>query len=600
MTEINTLSEDTIQRIADYMRRTSQTPVTRPATPRGEEAKSGPRVVRFARTVSVEESYPTADANTYEVELGEPEFVEVAGNQTLTFTPYTPQELRYAHDICDRYIEEGSYVLIELNHGQWYVSEVCTASEVLTPFCTTARVNSLDGFPVDAKKIDCNGSEYGETIQVTTPPVIESKFGPAAKGFKGWATEIPTGSCGSQLYVVNMQTFAKAIKFSGADFTGGGCTKDYNGGSGFSVDEYWDGEDPTQDDGETPAWNPRLSVDFTDDCACLGDNVKGIAIFDMENSTAPTLLYRVVAADQMPFTAKIVACSTDCGDITGIESTRTLVFDDGDFDLKALSGGCSSIACGRGIQWAGVGVDGTGISSGGRYKTIAFSDEFLLSNSGSDCTSQVQVDIDFYMSIDSGTCIDVEDNGDGSVTINNTMTVVGESPIVVTQSGCDYTVKLQPDTTTPPLQVDRYVCGCDEANGTFLYTTVTYKNGIVVGRESECDYSGGSGSGTTGGNDFAVTGIDCDDPNGQDRFYFELLNIPSGASYFQAVVVGDQGSGGTIGPESSYTTGITYAGALNTGWAPAAAGECFTVTFTWYDSGDNPIGTSTVWSGCCE
>jgi hypothetical protein len=161
-----------------------------------------------------------------------------------------------------------------------------------------------------------------------------------------------------------------------------------------------------------------------------------------------------------------------------------------------------------------------------------------------------------------GTCISVNDNGDGSVTVNNTMTltagagiaisgdcnktisatglqegiqagdcisfdvdgntttinstvnVTGGNGIIVTKSDCDYMVSLAGGHGDPKTSV-RFVCGIEcveNADGSWSlqvkYGTLELPAAIISGYSSEC---GGSGSGGDGGDPPLYTCDDCPD-----------------------------------------------------------------------------------------
>lgn len=88
-----------------------------------DDGRSRDRHIRIARTTTSTEfpTYPPAPANTFVVEFGETEYDAVPGQQDLEFTPYTPEEKRVAHDSNCTYYEEGTMVIVILNHKQWFI-----------------------------------------------------------------------------------------------------------------------------------------------------------------------------------------------------------------------------------------------------------------------------------------------------------------------------------------------------------------------------------------------------------------------------------------------------------------------------------------------
>lgn len=89
-----------------------------------EFTKFGSRLIRLARTCTTADypTYPTAPANCFCVEFGEPTFTETPGQQAVTFTAYDPQEARVACDPFGAYHEEGELVYVELHHDKWFIS----------------------------------------------------------------------------------------------------------------------------------------------------------------------------------------------------------------------------------------------------------------------------------------------------------------------------------------------------------------------------------------------------------------------------------------------------------------------------------------------
>ena len=131
--------------------------------------------VRIGQTVSLNYAYPSQPANTFEVWLGKPSFIDTPGDQATTFEGYTPQEdwVRVAHDKQDRYWNQGDLVYVRLMHGDWYIVDS-------KEFCGIIRFRinqyfSGDGYAeVDilARLCGCDevseetGTGTGETVRV--------------------------------------------------------------------------------------------------------------------------------------------------------------------------------------------------------------------------------------------------------------------------------------------------------------------------------------------------------------------------------------------------------------------------------------------------
>lgn len=218
-----------------------------------------------------------------------------------------------------------------------------------------------------------------------------------------------------------------------------------------------------------------------------------------------------------------------------------------------------------------------------------------------------------------GDCIEVyKDEETCETTIHNTMAVTGGDGIRVSKSGCTYSISLDEGQGDPKTTL-RVLCGvtispitiaCVETSGgwsfqvtggevTEEFTDITLPSSILS-YTSDCGGSGGSGSGSGGGDPGIQFGaVDCTKyPN---HIAFTFLGFPLGAVHYEIVVVGDQGSGLTIGPSETpdETVGQEYWGPLNENWLPAQPGECFTFTARFLDANGNVVSTQTF-EDCCE
>ena len=122
MPPINTLSQEVINELAQMKAYVDR--MRRGGDPGAHEPKSRFREkqVRIARTTTGLDcsTYPTLPANTFVVELGSGDFDLSCGNNTHTFTAYTPAELRYAHCIYG-FIPDQTVVIVVLIHDKWYI-----------------------------------------------------------------------------------------------------------------------------------------------------------------------------------------------------------------------------------------------------------------------------------------------------------------------------------------------------------------------------------------------------------------------------------------------------------------------------------------------
>lgn len=123
MARINSLDDESLRKIADQLRRGSYLPINSPRPQSLRDARSGPRVVRWAKTTTSDDfpTYPSAPANVYVVRFGTPSFEATPGwVDDMGWEDYSPAERRIAFDPAGRYWPEGSLVEVELHHGQWY------------------------------------------------------------------------------------------------------------------------------------------------------------------------------------------------------------------------------------------------------------------------------------------------------------------------------------------------------------------------------------------------------------------------------------------------------------------------------------------------
>lgn len=156
MAQLETLSPDSIRRIAEMLRRQGYAPINtaRPREP--EQARSGPRVVRIARTTvsAAYPSYPLRPANTYVIELGSAAVIQQPGLRRAWFTPYSPAQKRIGHDFLCRWLPPGTVVLVELHHGQWWIH---------TAYCQAASSSSTDSSSSDSESSSSNSMSSSDS-----------------------------------------------------------------------------------------------------------------------------------------------------------------------------------------------------------------------------------------------------------------------------------------------------------------------------------------------------------------------------------------------------------------------------------------------------
>lgn len=133
MADIITFGRDAVRDIADTVR------IVRDTNPDGfrggRSSDVGPVVFRVAKTTTNADypTYPTS-GDTFVVELGELSYTAATGAQANTWTAYSPQTTRIAHDLTGTHWAQNSYVHIALHHKRWFIvggaSSVIVAARV--------------------------------------------------------------------------------------------------------------------------------------------------------------------------------------------------------------------------------------------------------------------------------------------------------------------------------------------------------------------------------------------------------------------------------------------------------------------------------------
>ena len=118
-----TLSQEAIRQLGDDHEAIERLRRDRPPRDAAPFSRFREKQVRIGRTTTglTCTTYPSRPANTYVVELGKPKYEESCGENETEFTPYKPVALRWAHNIFDDYIKEGTLVYLLLMHDQWYI-----------------------------------------------------------------------------------------------------------------------------------------------------------------------------------------------------------------------------------------------------------------------------------------------------------------------------------------------------------------------------------------------------------------------------------------------------------------------------------------------
>lgn len=119
---IRTLSGDTLKELRELLARERQR-AQFGGLGEQQDQWSGEREVRWAKTTTnaTLTTYPTAPANKFVVEFGDNSFDDTAvGNETSTFTAYSPQESRVALSPIG-FVPQNSIVRVVKSHGRWYI-----------------------------------------------------------------------------------------------------------------------------------------------------------------------------------------------------------------------------------------------------------------------------------------------------------------------------------------------------------------------------------------------------------------------------------------------------------------------------------------------
>lgn len=231
-------------------------------------------------------------------------------------------------------------------------SQTLRAFELLVKICT------VDGFGngADAQLYNPDtGEKYGDPVLVRAD-VVTDRFGPAKVGWRGWAMwqDQDGGSdpCRPGTWqIVDLQHFARYIRFTGAQFTLGCLVP-------AAVVEYWDGEDPSDDN----VWVFAGENCATGACGS-GD---GIAVLNERKSTLcgddPKLIYEVVELTAVRMgVADSDTCADDCPEG---EKVSTLAF--GDYLVASsctMPGGIDD-PCARKVDWEGFELSQVGCPLG--------------------------------------------------------------------------------------------------------------------------------------------------------------------------------------------------------------------------------------------
>jgi hypothetical protein len=517
---------------------------------------------------------------------------------------------KMVHNVTYAPIRGNRYVPVwREKGGTWFTVDPL----VVVGFVLQQDVGSVDGFPAPAYLLDEQGNATATLVNVQSDPVMFGVYGPAAAGFRGWALPVTDSTTGETRYaIINMQRFAEYIRFLAV--FGGSCEAE------ATVQQYWHGENPVQG-----SWQVRVELTWAD-CSCLQTEI-GIAVLDEIQSTYPYLKYNVVAYDQVLNVADVDECDEGGYACIG-EPVRTLLFGKG---LYLSEGSCSESSCTYVVQTDGlevVGVDCDGeetqklgvrtlkieaplsTSMGDESEclgtaTISLptglveSDCLDVEYNAEACKYQVQMPDNLVQAgagiavaangcgyvvsatgvdtgIAEGDCIAFDVDGD-TVTVNNTMEVVGGNGITVQASGCTRVVSFNAANSAPQANVNflcdveisqtpiSITCVSDGQGGyTFSVTggeitlnkkfsTLTLPAVLITDLSSDC---GGSGSGSSGSGDpdtvpdppytgdyFQIEWIDCDGTNPESlsaplpEGLFLLHTVPEGATHFTARTV---------------------------------------------------------------
>jgi hypothetical protein len=129
MADLITLTDDSLRRLAEMLRRDQHRPINSPRVQPPVNTDLPGRLVRLARTTTstAHATYPTAPANAYVVEFGEmvpATDPPVPGVVEFSFEPYTPAEKRVAlTQEGAPYYPVDSIVHVSLHHGRWWIQD---------------------------------------------------------------------------------------------------------------------------------------------------------------------------------------------------------------------------------------------------------------------------------------------------------------------------------------------------------------------------------------------------------------------------------------------------------------------------------------------
>ncbi len=118
--DIYTFGRDAVRDIADTVRAVRNSGLGGGLRSRSLDISAVPFRIAKTTTNADYPSYPTS-GDTFVVELGELSWTEATGTQTNTWTAYSPQDTRLAHDITGKFWPQNSYVYVALHHGRWHI-----------------------------------------------------------------------------------------------------------------------------------------------------------------------------------------------------------------------------------------------------------------------------------------------------------------------------------------------------------------------------------------------------------------------------------------------------------------------------------------------
>lgn len=248
MAEATVFTPDVARRVLEATRRVER--MSRGGSLGAAEpfTKFGPDDVRIGRTTTNDEfpDYPSS-GNTFVVEFGWTDFLEIPGDQTLDFTAYSPSITRVARDLEGKYWAEGSLVLCVLRRGKWHI--IGASPLKLIRFKMTSKLPL--GGQGTAIEIGTGATytEVGEEFPIKDPWDDPGSFRDdihdvrrdEGKGYRGWCWIPPDADIDSDTgepirEIIWMEHIAKWI-----DFT---LLTDMAGSAEVTVDAYHDGRDP--------------------------------------------------------------------------------------------------------------------------------------------------------------------------------------------------------------------------------------------------------------------------------------------------------------------------------------------------------------------